>query len=224
MLKKKFVCMNKSSEKIVLTICRNNEETCNDCSLFGNLMCKMEHKDTIIFVWPFITMIGLLTAGIIITRIKVGTPWWAIITFIGVYFLYMFFFFNFWESKILCSHCPFYIIDDSKMLKCYANYGFLKTSKYNPAPITKSEQIQFIIGALLLFFIPMTFLLIIQSFLFAGLVALSTVIFFVNTRNTSCKKCPNFSCILNRVPEEWKEEYFKKNEVMRKAWEESEQK
>lgn len=184
-------------------------------------MCRLDFKDTAIFAWPFLTMVGLLTAGIIISMNKKNLNWLGLIIFLVVYLGYMMFFFNVWESKILCSHCPFYVIDDSKTLKCYANYGFLKSAPYNPAPISKSEQIQFVIGATLLFLIPTVFLLIARNYLFSSLITVSFFIFGWNTMTHSCKKCPNFSCILNRVPQEWKDEYLRRNEVMKKAWEEA---
>ncbi|MCF2141242.1 MAG: hypothetical protein K9W44_14375 [Candidatus Lokiarchaeota archaeon] len=208
-----------TSQVNVLTICYDNGVSCKDCPNHNKLMCQLDYKDSLIFAWPFLSFIGILVWGIIRSMNQGNLGWLGLAIFIVFYLSYGFFFFNIWESKILCSHCPFYVIDDSKTLKCYANYGFLKSAKYNPAPISKSEQYQFIIGASLLFVIPLIFLLIVQEFLFAGLVALFYIIFFLNTSNNSCKKCPNFSCILNRVPQDWKDEYLRRNPVMREAWE-----
>ncbi len=204
-----------------LTICYDNGASCNDCPNQNKLMCRIDWKDSAIFAWPFLTMVGFLIAGIIISMKNDHLNWLGLVIFLAVYFGYMFFFFNIWESKVLCSHCPFYVIDDSKTLKCYANYGFLKTAPYNPAPISKSEQIQFAIGAVLLFAIPSLFLLIVQSYLLAVLIFVVLLVFILNTMTHSCKKCPNFSCLLNRTPKEWRDEYLKRNSVMRKAWEDA---
>jgi hypothetical protein len=34
-----------------------------------------------------------------------------------------------------------------------------------------------------------------------------------------CRKCVNFSCMFNKVPKEYINEYLKRNPVIRKAWE-----
>ena len=44
---------------------------------------------------------------------------------------------------------------------------------------------------------------------------------FCDIRKKYLLKCVNFSCLFNRVPKEVVDEYLKKNEVMRKAWEEA---
>lgn len=204
-----------------LTICYDNGKSCQNCPNDGQLMCRFDIKDTLLFVWPFLLMLGAITWGSVLAFRNQTLDWLGLGIFLVVYIGYMAIFFNWWESRILCSHCPFYVIDDSKTLKCYANYGFLKSAPYNPAPITKSQQIQFAIGATLLFAIPIVFLLIASEFLFAGIVGIFLVVFFVNTSATSCKKCPNFSCLLNRVPKEWRDEYLRRNPVMRKAWEDA---
>ncbi|WP_457559380.1 hypothetical protein [Candidatus Harpocratesius sp.] len=208
-----------TSQMNILTICYDNGVSCKECPNHNKLMCQLDYKDSLIFAWPFLSFIVILVWGIIHSMNQGNLRWFGVVIFIVLYLSYGFFFFNIWESKILCSHCPFYVIDDSKTLKCYANYGFLKSAKYNPAPISKSEQYQFIIGASLLFIIPLIFLLIIQEFIFVGLVGLFYIIFFLNTSNNSCKKCPNFSCILNRVPQDWRDEYLRRNSVMCEAWE-----
>jgi hypothetical protein len=46
-------------------------------------------------------------------------------------------------------------------------------------------------------------------------------VFFVILGKNTCSKCVNFSCFFSRVPKEVVDEYLKKNEVMRKAWEEA---
>ena len=64
-------------------------------------------------------------------------------------------------------------------------------------------------------------ILIGEQYLWAGLTALGTIVFFVILGRNTCLKCVNFSCLFNRVPKEVVDEYLKKNEVMRKAWEEA---
>ncbi|MHA1455193.1 MAG: hypothetical protein ACTSR5_04300 [Promethearchaeota archaeon] len=73
------------------------------------------------------------------------------------------FFFQVWENKILCSHCPYYAFEDEKKVKCYANYGIYKAWKYDPAPMSRSEKIQFIIGISIFAAIPLIFLLLAKN-------------------------------------------------------------
>jgi hypothetical protein len=51
---------------------------------------------------------------------------------------------------------------------------------------------------------------------------LATSLSFLSTlKMFFCTSCVNFSCPLNTVPKPVIDEYLRKNEVMRKAWEES---
>jgi hypothetical protein len=73
----------------------------------------------------------------------------------------------------------------------------------------------------ILFGYPIYFSIIGEQYLWAGLAALGTIVFFVILGRNTCSKCVNFSCLFNRVPKEVVDEYLKKNEVMRKVWEEA---
>ena len=53
----------------------------------------------------------------------------------------------------------------------------------------------------------------------AGLV--SSISFVTTLKIFFCPNCVNFSCPLNTVPKPVIDEYLKKNDVMRKAWQES---
>jgi hypothetical protein len=139
---------------------------------------------------------------------------------IGWMFVFWIFFFGFWEIKILCSHCPFYA-KEGFGLECIANFGCPKFWKYNPAPINRWEKFQLVVGFGILFGYPIYFSIIGEQYLWAGLTALGTIVFFVILGRNTCSKCVNFSCLFNRVPKEVVDEYLQKNEVMRKAWEEA---
>jgi len=54
-------------------------------------------------------------------------------------------FFGFWEIYILCSHCPFYALNDG-LIVCIANFGCPQFWRYQPGPISKSKKIQLVIG------------------------------------------------------------------------------
>jgi hypothetical protein len=52
--------------------------------------------------------------------------------------------------------------------------------------------------------------------------SLLTGVSFIGVLKTFfCSRCVNFSCPMNTVPKTAIDEYLKKNDVMRKAWEES---
>ncbi len=59
---------------------------------------------------------------------------------------------------MLCSHCPNYAEGDAKILHCYGNYGFPKPVSFKPWPLSRSEQIQMVIGTILFVAIPIPFL------------------------------------------------------------------
>ena len=183
---------------------------CKGCSLKNNLNCRFKgFKDTIIFVASFISFIIPAILGMIISGLGLFILGW-----LG----YAIFFFQFWEIRILCRHCPFWA-EDGKTLHCYANYGFYKVWKYQPEPMSIFEQIQFIIGIIILagFFLP--FLIIGAQYLMflLTLIGIGTFFSVINIRH--CPKCLNFSCPLNRVKKEFVDEYLKRNPVMKEAWE-----
>jgi hypothetical protein len=144
-----------------------------------------------------------------------------------VWFGYMIFFFLIWEPPILCAHCPFYAEGDSKILRCSINYGFLKTAKYKPGPANLWEKIQFLVGANIMFIIPLVFLAISQNlaawqkWLFIGLLVFGVILWYIVLQWKICTDCINFSCILNRVPKEIRDEFLKKNPEMYEAWKKS---
>ncbi|NQT73737.1 MAG: hypothetical protein HQ553_13375 [Chloroflexi bacterium] len=50
---------------------------------------------------------------------------------------------------------------------------------------------------------------------------ISSISFVITLKTFFCPNCVNFSCPLNTVPKSVIDEYLKKNDVMRKAWEDS---
>jgi hypothetical protein len=201
-------------------ICDNNGTVCQQCSVNGKLMCRFDIKDTIYFLIPvlavWITWIWGLAFGFISGDVTI----FQLIFLFSLYIGYLVFFFQIWENKILCSHCPYYAFKDEKTVKCYANYGLYKAWKYNPAPMSRSEQIQFIIGILIFTAIPLISLLLLGLYLYFGISLGLSIIWIVSMHFLSCSKCPNFSCPLNGVPKNIVDEYLKHNPIMRKAWEE----
>ena len=199
-------------------ICNVSNLDCENCSINGKLMCTFNIKDTIYFILPVIGVWITLIVGIIYAFIvgKIDIPF--LIIFSVGYAGYLIFFLQVWENKILCSHCPYYAYEDERHVKCYANFGLYKVWKYNPAPMTTSEKIQFLIGIALFVGIPLILFLIIGFYLFIGISLALALVWVISMHFLSCSKCPNFSCPLNNISKEVVDEYLKRNPVMRKAW------
>lgn len=181
---------------------------CKECSLNDRLKCRYNLRDLLNFVVPSLALVVLAFIGMILAGYG-----WYIIGAIG----FMLFFFNFWETRILCSHCPYYA-ERVLTLHCIANYGSLKIWKYHPEPTSRLEKIQFIIGVTILLGYPFIFLILGKQYILALLVTVGVIMFFWHLQEHTCSKCINFSCPLNGVPKETVNRYLKRNPVMRKVW------
>ncbi len=184
-------------------------------------MCHFRLIDTIIFLFGGILFWISILIGIIEGYSQTRIPLYGFILFFICYVLYLVFFFEMWENKILCSHCPYYAFQEERRLHCYANAGIYKLWPYNPAPMNKSEQLQFLIGFGLFYIIPAIFLLWAKSYVALAFSSVLIILWIVIMQLTSCKKCPNFSCPLNRVSKDVIDEYLRRNPVMGKAWKDS---
>jgi hypothetical protein len=129
-------------------------------------------------------------------------------------------FFEVWEIRILCRHCPYYA-ERGRTLHCIANYGSLKAWPYRPAPMNRSEKAQLWVGFAILGGYPFPFLVLGGQVLWAIVALWGLVMFFWALREYTCSQCVNFSCPLNSVPREIVDAYLARNPVMRAAWEES---
>lgn len=202
-------------------ICQNDGEACQSCWIKGKLMCSFSIKDTLFFVIPvFGAWIGMIIGVIASYKLNNLTAG-HLLAFFGGYIFYLFVFFQIWENKILCSHCPYYVFEDEMYVKCYANYGIHKAWKYNPAPMTKSEQLQFLLGIFIFVGYPLVFLIMGKSYLHLVITMAFDIIWLVSMYFLRCSKCPNFSCPLNNVPKNVVDDYLRQNDVMRDAWERS---
>jgi hypothetical protein len=177
------------------------KDICQDCSLNTHLMCRYERRDTLHFfmiVLPFFvsSVGGVITAGY---------GWW-LLGWLG----YMLFFFFVWEARVLCSHCPYWAAE-GRILHCHANYGVIKLWRYHPEPMSRSEQVQFILGGLIFLLYPMVFTVIGGAYLLAGIELVSAVSFGYLLYRNICSRCVNFSCPLNNVPAEVVKAYREKN-------------
>ena len=183
---------------------------CMECPLAGGLKCRFNWGDLfhfvgLFFLFAFPSLIGMILSGYS----------WVILGWIGFWI----FFFEIWEIRILCSHCPYYA-EKGWTLCCIANYGSLKLWRYRPEPMNRLEKIQLIVGFIILGGYPFPFLILGRQFIFAFLAFWALVMFFWTLRKYTCSACVNFSCVLNTVPRKVVNEYLNRNPVMKKAWKE----
>ncbi|MFX0187738.1 MAG: hypothetical protein ACFE8A_08380 [Candidatus Hodarchaeota archaeon] len=182
---------------------------CNNCTLKGYLKCHFKKKNLLNFIGLFLLFAIPAFAGVIIADYG-----WYLLGWIAFWI----FFFEFWEIRILCSHCPFYA-EKGRFIHCFGNYKSLKVWKYHPEPISRSEKIQLLIGFLIFFGYPYIFMILGKQYVFIILTSIGLIIFLGVLIKRRCAKCINFSCIFNRVPKEVVDEFLNKNPIMKEAWE-----
>ncbi|MFW9895518.1 MAG: hypothetical protein ACFFD7_06920 [Candidatus Thorarchaeota archaeon] len=186
-------------------------EQCNNCVLKDRLICHYQKNYLFSFLGIFLVFAVTNFIGVIIA----GFGWYLL-----GWVAFWLFFFEFWEIRILCSHCPYYA-EEGRSLHCNANYSSLKLWRYHPEPMTLSEKIQLLIGLVILFGYPMVFLIIGGQFIFTAISIVEIIVFFGFILIKRCGSCLNFSCPFNHVKKEMVDAFLKRNPVMRKAWEES---
>ena len=188
-----------------------DSSNCKGCNLNENLNCRFNglNKSSLIFGLSFF---------LYLVPVLIGMIWSNLVIYIIFWVIYTIFFFQFWEIRVLCRHCPFWS-EGGKILHCFANYGFYKVWKYNPGPMTKWEKAQFLVGIAILmgYFIP--FLVVYNQLLMLIITIIGIIFFFVNVFINHCPKCVNFSCPFNRVPKKIVDGYLKLNPVIKDAWE-----
>ena len=187
------------------------EPECAGCPIAGQLKCRFDRHHLLHFVGMF----GVFAIPAVIGVIQGGYG----LALLG-WVAYWLVFFELWEIRILCSHCPFYA-ERGTTLHCIANYGSLKLWRYRPGPMSRSERIQLWIGFAILGGYPFPFILLGGQLLWALVALWGLVMFFWTLRQVTCSHCVNFSCPLNTVPGEIVDAYLGRNPVMREAWEAS---
>jgi hypothetical protein len=187
------------------------EAECEGCSLAGHLKCRFNRRHLLHFVGMF----GVFVIPAFIGVIQSGYGWYLLgwVAFWSV-------FFELWEIRILCSHCPYYA-ERGTTLHCIANYGSLKLWKYRPEPMSTFEKVQLWIGFAILGGYPFPFMVLGGQYLWAIVALWGLGMFFWTLREYTCSRCVNFSCPLNSVPREIVDAYLERNPVMRQAWQDS---
>ena len=203
------------------SICNHPVSECKECDLDASLFCTHKVHDSVTFAVPFLifstaTIWGTIRAYQLGTVSLLGE-----LLFFGVYFGYLAFFLQVWENRVMCSHCPYYGRENETTLHCYANFGLKKLWAYHPEPMSRSEQLQFVIGISLLFVTPFIFLLLVDEYLFAILALITGGVWGLILSFRFCTRCPNFSCPLNRVSKPIRDAYLRRNATMYQAWREA---
>ena len=87
----------------------------------------------------------------------------------------------------------------------------IKIWRYRPEPMSRSEQVQFIVGVLIFLLFPVVFTVIGGAYLLAGIELVSAASFGYLLYRNICNCCVNFSCPLNNVPDDVVRAYREQN-------------
>lgn len=185
------------------------ESLCRGCPIDGKITCRYDSKDVLRFFMNWFPFGVTAVAGMIQAGYTRYLLLWA---------AYSLFFFFVWEARVLCRHCPMWA-GEGRILRCHANSGVVKLWRYKPGPMSGSEKLQFMVGALLWVGFPLVFLSL-GRLLLLTLIGLAAAISAVyGLRVNACTRCVNFSCPLNMVPKETMDIYLSRNPYIMKDWE-----
>ena len=202
---------------------------CKICDIKDLLICEIDVKMARKFVLGN-TLYRLSALTIFLFIGLMTNQWWWFYSYgiiVALTFILI-------EPRLLCSHCPYYA-RTGKFLKCWALRGMPKLWRYNPGPMNKAEKnIMLILGSFIdVFpFIGVIYGIVIFALnpfgqLFYGISLILITIFFTYMvyyfskvlLGDVCKRCPNFSCAMNKVPKDVVNKFLEKNPIMKKAWE-----
>jgi hypothetical protein len=183
---------------------------CAGCPIESRLKCRFKLGDLLHFAGMFLAFALPAFIGAIL-----GGYGWYLVGWVAFWLI----FFELWEIRILCSHCPYYA-ERGATLHCIANYGSLKVWKYHPEPMSVFEKAQLWIGFAILGGYPFPFLILGGQYLWAVVALWGLVMFFWTLHKYTCSQCVNFSCPLNHVSKAVADAYLGRNSAMLQAWEE----
>jgi len=180
---------------------------CTGCPLSKEVHCHFHASDLTAFLFAAAPLFFVGGAGI-----WQVSPWW-----LAPWGLAMFAYFGFVEIRVMCSHCPHYA-EPGKSLQCWANYGSPRLWKYRPGPMTTGEKVVFLAGLSIVFAYPIVFLVLGAHWLLLAIYLVAVAGGATTLRRSFCSQCMNFACPLNRVREEVRAEFFKRNPTVARAW------
>jgi multidrug resistance efflux pump len=130
---------------------------CADCPIAGHLKCRFNRRHLL----HFLGMFGVFAIPAFIGVIQGGYGWY-LLGWVAFWLI----FFELWEIRILCSHCPYYA-EKGRTLHCIANYGSLKVWEYRPGPMSTFGKVQLWIGFAILGGYPFPFMILGGQYLWA---------------------------------------------------------
>ncbi len=182
-------------------------EDCGSCGVRGKIHCHFTARDHIYFL--IIALPSFLLGGAGIYNLS---GWW-----LALWLLMIPGFFCLLEIRVLCSHCPHYA-EPGTTLKCWANYGAPRLWKYRPGPMSLLEKATLLGGFALIWGYPLIFLLSGRQWFLLIVYVLTTAAFFMTLKFFLCTQCMNFACPLNGVNDDLRQEFFRQNPDVGRAW------
>ena len=220
------------SERVPGICVADPDADCDNCSLKDRILCRFEKALADKFLVGNISYRVLATAIALVVGIHTG-QWWMAPFYVGFVLLT----FLIVEPRLLCSHCPHYA-KEGRTLRCWALRGMPKLWKYHPEPASALEKRTMLIFGGVIDLAPIAFALYgfyvllldwlagsVNLIILASLVGLTLVFFALAAafdrmlRGGACKICTNFSCGMNKVPDDLRREFLEKNPTMKEAWE-----
>jgi len=206
------------------------KSNCIDCRNQKFINCKFDKSLQKLSVQIHFSLIIIALIGLSATAIIINN-WWIFI----IYILFIFLFFFVIEIRLTCIHCPYYA-ENTKRLSCPENFIAIKIWRFRPEPMSRFERIGsktcfiFIGGFPIIIQLYGIYYFIIQKsnvnlITLIGLIGIfiatiiTLLIFAKIFLNLFCIKCINFSCPFNKVPKEIRNEYIKRNPILKSAWE-----
>jgi hypothetical protein len=181
---------------------------CTGCPLQHQLQCHFSGRELLRFFG--IAFPPFILGGIGIVRMNT----WMLLPWVGLVIAY----FGFVEIRVMCSHCPHYAEPGIKSLQCWANYGSPKLWKFRPGPMTKSENIVFFTGLVLIGIYPLAFLLLGAQWILLVFFILTVTGMALLMGRLMCSRCMNFACPFNSVEKTLRETFFAHNPIVGQAW------
>ena len=137
------------------------------------------------------------------------------------------------ETQYLCRHCPFYE-KEGKTLHCITLKGMPRIWEFDPVPIGRSSKIGMAVVGGFIDLFPIVIaayatwtmfstgadsiqIVLYASLTLVALIAAGYLGKFLG--DTYCTRCVNISCMMNKVSEEVREKYLRKNPEVLKLWE-----
>jgi len=210
-----------------------DEAQSGECGLNNSLGCRYSKRDFWFFTLNQIPLAIMALFSLVYMGLLAGS-WWALIIYVIVA---LSFFGLGLETRVLCSHCPYWT-NDGKLLNCWAYSNTYKLWRYRPEPMNTLEKaiLVSLFTFLSIFPVIMTSYGIwlvtassssINLFMLLGVIGITAgtllagMQFFYILQSHFCCRCVNFSCPLNRVSAEIIKAFLDRNPVMKEAFEKS---